>query len=413
LLKTMGISLNILTASGLIVAMGRVIDDTIVILDNIHRNAHESRLKLTPALLAEAVMEMIPAIVSSTATTVAVFIPITLVGGMIGAAFAGFAWSVVIALLTSLLVAMFVVPALYFVWHKGRANDSAISMEPVSQRMLSWALQRKKRFIAAISLMFLIAVTGAFFLPVNFLPANRSGQINVQLEFPEGTSLTQVDATVNRMEQTLKSDTEITTFSSVLGSSFTPQFDDVFDAGGGWMQTDNVANIAVSIKKNADLNTEMALLQKQLANLSGSAIVTVTNQNISGDDSQLKINLSGADAATLDNTAKLIRSKMQLVQGLSVVGAANDKEALPRFQISLNRDTMEQTGVQPEEVYKRIREYLSEGTRIEVKTGNQETIPFSIHTDILANIGSSSSMIDPQTVILTLMGKETFRGKDG
>jgi multidrug efflux pump subunit AcrB len=413
LLNTMGISLNILTASGLIVAMGRVIDDTIVILDNIHRKAHESRLKMTSVLVVEAVMEMIPAIVSSTATTVAVFIPITLVGGMIGAAFAGFAWSVVIALLTSLLVAMFVVPALYYVWHKGRANDSAISIEPVSQRMLSWALQRKRRFIAAFSLMFLIAGTGAFFLPVNFLPANKLGQINVQLEFPEGTSLTQVDATVTRMEQTIKSDTEITTFSSVLGSSFTPQFDDVFDAGGGWIQTDNVANIAISLKKNVDLNTEMALLQKQLANLSGSAICTVTNQNISGDDSQLKINLSGADVATLDNTAKLIRSKLQLVQGLSVVGAANDKEALPRFQISLNRGTMEQTGVHPEEVYKRIREYLFEGTRIEVKTGNQEAIPFSIHTDILAKIGGSSSMIDPQTEILTLLGKETFKGKDG
>jgi multidrug efflux pump subunit AcrB len=222
-----------------------------------------------------------------------------------------------------------------------------------------------------------------------------------------------VDATVKRMEQTIKSDTEITTFSSVLGSSFTPQFDDVFDAGGGWIQTDNVANIAISVKKNADLNTVMALLQKQLANLSGSAICTVTNQNISGDDSQLKINLSGADASTLDNTAKLIRSKLQLVKGLSVVGAANDKDTLPRFQISLNRGTMEQTGVHPEEVYKRIQEYLSEGTRIEVKTGNQETIPFSIHTDILANIGSSSTMIDPQTEILTLLGKETFRGKDG
>jgi multidrug efflux pump subunit AcrB len=413
LLKTMGISLNILTASGLIVAMGRVIDDTIVILDNIHRKAHESRLKLTSALLAEAVMEMIPAIVSSTATTVAVYIPIAIVGGMISSSFSGFAWSVVIALLTSLWVAMFVVPALYYVWHKGRTNDSAISIEPVSQRILSWALQRKRSFIVAICLMFLIAGVGAFLLPVNFLPATRSGQINVQLEFPEGTSLTQVDATVKRMEQTIKSDTDITTFSSVIGSSFTPQFDDVFDAGGGWIQTDNVANIAVSVKKTADLNAVMSLLRIQLGNLSGSAICTVTNQNISGDDLQLKINLSGADIATLDNTAKLIRSKLQLVQGLSVVGAANDKEALPRFQISLNRGTMERTGVHPEEIYRRIREYLSEGTRIEVKTGNQETIPFSIHTDILAKIGSSSRMMDPQTEILTLLGKETFRGKDG
>jgi multidrug efflux pump subunit AcrB len=413
LLKTMGISLNILTVSGLIVAMGRVIDDTIVILDNMYRKAHESGVKLTSALIAEAVTEMLPAIVSSTATTVAVYIPIAFIGGMISSAFSGFAWSVVIALLTSLLVAMFVVPALYHLWHKGRTNDSAISIEPVSRTILSRAFQRKGSIIAAFSVLFLIAGTGAFFLPVNFLPANRSGQINVQLEFPEGTSLMQVDATVKRMEQTLKSDTDITTFSSVLGSSFTPQFDDVFDAGGGWIQSDNVANIAVSVKKNADIDTVMAVLQKQLASLSGSAICTVTNQNISGDDSQLKINLSGADVATLDKAAILIRSKLQHVQGLNVVGAANDKEALPRFQLSLNRGAMEQAGVQPEEVYKRVREYLSEGTRIDVKTGNQETIPFAIHTDLLAKVGNSSAMTDLQTKILTQLGKETFKGKDG
>jgi multidrug efflux pump subunit AcrB len=413
LLKAMGISLNILTVSGLIVAMGRVIDDTIVILDNIYRKTHELRAKVTSVLLAEAVREMIPAIVSSTATTIAVYIPIAVIGGMISAAFSGFAWSVVIALLTSLLVAMFVVPTLYHVWHRGRTDDSAVSIEPVSHRVLSWAFQRKRRISVAFSLVFLIAATGAFFLPVNFLPAARSGQINVQLEFPEGTSLTQVDATVKRMEQTLKSNANITTFSSVLGSSFTPQFDDVFDAGGGWIQSDNVANIAVSINKSSDIKSVMVMLEQQLANLSGSAICTVTNQNISGDDSQMKINLSGADALTLDQTAKIIRSKLQVVQGLSVAGSANDKEGPPRFQISINRAVLEQTGVPAGEVYNRIRTYLSEGTRMDVKPGNQESIPFAIHTDLLTKIGNSSATTDPRTEILTLLGKETFKGKDG
>ncbi|MFC5647591.1 efflux RND transporter permease subunit [Paenibacillus solisilvae] len=413
LLKTMGISLNILTISGLIVAMGRVVDDSIVILDNMYRKAHESREKVNSVLLAEAVREMIPAIVSSTATTVAVYIPIALVGGMISSAFSGFAWSVVIALLTSILVAVFVVPALYLLWHKGRTNNSAISIEPISHRVLSWTFLRKGKITTAFCLMFLIAVVGSFFLPVNFLPTNRSGQINVQLEFPEGTSLPQVDETVRRMEQTLKSDANIATFSSVLGSSFTPQFDDVFDAGGGWIQGDNIANIVVSTKEDADIDTVTAELQKQLPNLSGTAICTVTNQNISGDDSQLKIDLSGADGVTLDNAAKIIRSKLQLVPGLSVVGTADDKEALPRFQISLNRDSVEQTGVQPEAVFKRIREYLSEGTRVDVKTGNQETIPFAIYTDLLENISGASAMTSPETEILSFLGRETFKGKEG
>ncbi|MCZ8516658.1 efflux RND transporter permease subunit [Paenibacillus filicis] len=412
LLKMMGISLNILTVSGLIVAMGRVVDDSIVILDNMYRKAHESREKVNSVLLAEAVREMIPAIVSSTATTVAVYIPIALVGGMISSAFSGFAWSVVIALLTSLLVAVFVVPALYHLWQGGRKNDSAVSIEPVSRRVLSWAFLRKGRIIAAFVTILLIAGSGAFFLPVNFLPANKIGQINVQLEFSEGTSLPEMDATVRRMEQTLKSDPNITTFSSVLGSTFTPQFDDVFDAGGGWIQGANIANIMVSIKEKANVDVMTAELQKRLSTLAGSAICTVTNQNISGNDSQLKIDLSGADAVTLDNAATTIRSKLQLVPGLSVVGAADNKEVLPRVQISLNQASIEQTGVDTEAIFRRIRNYLSEGMRIDVRAGNKETIPLVIHTDLISNIANSSAG-SPNADTLTLLGKETFKGKDG
>jgi multidrug efflux pump subunit AcrB len=413
ILKAMGISLNLLTVSGLIVAMGRVIDDTIVVLDNLHRKADEAGSNITAALLAEAVTEMMPAIVSSTATTVAVYIPIAIVGGMIGSAFSGFSWSVVIALLASLLVAVAVVPALYYAWRSKRKRDAAAAIESVSIRLLQRAIRSKGAFIAACVTLMLLSGIAAFSLPVNFLPATRSGQINVQLEFPEGTALAQVDAAVKRMEQTLKQDSSVASFSSVLGSSFTPQFDDVFDAGGGWIQGENVANIAVTVAKNADLHAEIAAMQNRLSSLAGSAVVTVANQNISGDDSQLKIDLSGADAAVLDTAARLVRSKLQSMDGISVAGAANDKEAPPRFQLTLDRSALEKEGIGPEDVYSRIRTYLNEGTVIEVKAGTETAIPVAIHTDMLANAGSSSSAKDPQTEILTQLGKETFRGTGG
>ncbi|KIL40277.1 acriflavine resistance protein B [Gordoniibacillus kamchatkensis] len=413
LLHAMGISLNILTVSGLIVAMGRVIDDTIVVLDNIHRKIRESHGRATSALIAEAAGEMIPAIASSTATTVAVYIPIAFVRGMIGAAFSGFAWSIVIALLTSLLVAVFVVPAFYCLGYGRRANDSALSIEPIARKLLSGAFRRRRAVIAVCVLLFVLSGVGAWLLPVNFLPANRSGQINVQLEFPEGTALTQLDAAVKRMEQALKPNKDIASFSSVLGSSFTPQFDDVFDAGGGWIQSESVANIAISVTNGAELQTVIDQLQTQLAGLAGSAAVTVTNQNIAGDDSQLKIELSGADAAALDAAARLIRSKLQHIQGLSVAGAVNDKEALPRFRLALDRAALDKAGIRPEDVYERIRIYLSEGARIDVNAGHKETVPLAIHTDKFALAGGSPAAADPQTQILTLLGQETFQGRDG
>ncbi|MCZ8514413.1 efflux RND transporter permease subunit [Paenibacillus filicis] len=413
LLKTMGFSLNLLTVSGMIVAMGRAIDDTIVVLDNMHRKAEEWKEKLNTRLLVEAVKEMVPAIVSSTATTAAVYIPIALVGGMISSAFSGFAWSVVIAIVTSLLVAALVVPSLYHLWQGVRAGARTPSIEPGSLRVLSWAFRRKGWIAAVCAGLLVIAVAGVFFLPVNFLPANKSGQINVQLEFPQGTTLTQVDAAVKRMEQALQSDAAVASFSSVLGSSFTPQFDDVFDAGGGWIQGSNIANIAVSVKELRNVDRVAAELQQRLAGLSGGAVYTVSNQNIAGDDSQLRIDLSGADALTLDQAARLIRSKLGLIQGLGVAGSADDKEGAQRFQLVLNREALERTGVSPEEVFGRVRDYLSEGMRIDVRTRGQEKVPFTIHTDLLAHVGGTSVMAEPQTGILTLLGKETFKGLDG
>ncbi|SFJ12260.1 Multidrug efflux pump subunit AcrB [Paenibacillus sp. UNC496MF] len=413
LLKTMGISLNLLTVSGLIAAMGRVIDDSIVILDNVYRRARETGSRMNAGLIAEAVREMLPAIVASTATTVAVYIPISLAGGMIGAAFSGFAWSVVIALLTSLLVAMFVVPAFYHLWRHGQRTERAVSLDSFWKPVLRWSVPRRGRITAAFVVLFALSVTGAAFLPINFLPAAKSGQINVQLEFPQDTPLAQMDAAVKRMEQTLKSDEDVASFSSVLGSTFTPQFDDVFDAGGGWIQSGTIANIAVSVQKKADVDAVTADLTQRLTGLAGGAVCTVTNQNIAGDDSQLKINFSGADALTLENAARMARSSLMNVQGLSVAGAADEKEdAVPRHRLTLNREALTQSGVSPEAVYDRVGAYLADGTRIDMKAGGQ-VIPFELRTDLAARSGQSGYVSDPVTDILTQLGQETFAGTDG
>lgn len=412
LLHVMGFSLNILTVSGLVVAMGRVIDDTIVILDNIHRKQSQSKSP-SSGRISEAAKEMLPAIVSSTATTVAVFFPIALVGGMIGAAFSGFAWSVVIALLTSLLVAALVVPALYDVWQKDLRSASGAAFEPVTRRVLQWAFPRKGRLISVFAVLLAGAVAGGFLLPVNFLPASATGQINVQLEFPERMTLSQVDAAVKRMEQVLASDTGISTYSSVLGSTFTPQFDDVFDAGGGWIQGDNIANIAVSVQKGEDVDAVTARLKERLTALSGSAVVTVTNQNISGDDSQVKIDLTGADGATLEQAAGSIRSSLEGMADLSVLGAADDEDGLAGYRVELDRAKLERAGVKPEQVMERVRNYLAGGTLVEMNAGRQETVRLEIRTELPAARDDASGMELPEMEVLAVLGRETFQGKDG
>jgi multidrug efflux pump subunit AcrB len=404
ILKTMGISLNILTVSGLIVAMGRVVDDSIVILDNMNRKVEEAKGITSFRLLTGAVSEMIPAIVSSTATTVAVYVPIALVGGIVGSAFSGFAWSVVIALIVSLVVSILVVPTLYNLFWKGKPSAVGDAFEPAAYKILTWVFKRKGK-VAVICLgLFLISVVGAAFLPVNFLPmTNKTGQIGVQVEMPQNTSLTEVDQEVQRLEALFKSNPKVVSFSSGLGSSFTPQSDDVFDAGGGWLQKPNIANLSVTVKKGTNVNAFIPELQKQLNDLSGKAVYTVSNSSIAGDDTQLKINLTGADNQTLESMALAIRNQLKLVPGLAVQGTAESDDHFTQYNITLNRKAIETYGIKLDDVLNRIQQYTAEGTKGSISI-DQNIFPIVIHSDVQK---------DASKDIFSLMGGETFLNKDG
>ncbi|MDP4103463.1 MAG: efflux RND transporter permease subunit [Bacillota bacterium] len=404
LLKTMGISLNLLTVSGLIVAMGRVVDDSIVILDNMTRKVHEAKGLNKNHMLTNGVFEMIPAIVSSTATTIAVYIPIALVGGMVSSAFSGFAWSVVIALIVSLFVSILVVPVLYNFFWKGKPHDIADHIEPHAQKMLS-RLFKHKRKVALITLgLFLLTAAGSAFLPVNFLPTNMNkGQVGVQVELPKNTSLSEVDAEVQRLEGLFRNNSKVDSFTSGLGSSFTPQSDDVFDAGGGWLQQPNIANLSITLKKGTDVNTFIPELLKQLNGFSSKAVYTVSNASIAGDDSQLKINLTGADSQTLETMAQTIRSQLKLIPGLGVIGAADAEDHTAQYQLTLNRKAIENYGIKLEDVLNRIQVYTAEGSKGVISI-NQTKYPIVIHTDEQKNKTKD---------IFTLMGEETFLNKEG
>ena len=113
LLNQMDITLNMMTLGAMTVAIGRVIDDSIVVVENIYRRMNLTTEKLQGrALVREATLQMFKPITSSTLVTVAVFLPIALVGGMVGELFMPFALTIVFALLASLLVAVTIVPML-------------------------------------------------------------------------------------------------------------------------------------------------------------------------------------------------------------------------------------------------------------------------------------------------------------
>ncbi|MBO7743063.1 efflux RND transporter permease subunit [Paenibacillus sp. MWE-103] len=416
ILKSMGVTLNILTVSGLIVAMGRIVDDAIVILDNMHRRMQEKREQGALHALSSSVVEMLPAIFGSTATTVAVYAPIALVGGIIGASYSGFAWSVVIALAVSFLVAMLVIPAFaYMGWHK--PSGKAVTLEPLMKPLLTSALKHRKTVLGTSLIVFLAAGWFAAQLPFSLLPGTASGQVAVQLELPKGTPLSEVDQAVQGVETVLGEDPQVDSYSAAFGSSFTPQADDVFDQGGGYIQQPNIANLSVALKDQQQAEAYIGSLRQRLGNQRGAAAVTVTNQNIAGDDSTINIMLSGADAGTLDKAAGAVRAKLAALDGLSVVGKTDLTNGVPKFTIALDRGKVIKAGVSRDAINHVLARYMTKGKDFDISvSGGTGIIPVDVYLDPVMTgqpKGDGALPVYAADQALASLRAETVKGTDG
>lgn len=414
ILKAMGITLNILTVSGLIVAMGRIVDDSIVILDNMYRSVQEGKGKGKLHLLASGAYEMIPAILASTLTTIAVYVPIAMVGGIVSASFSGFAWSVVVALVISFFVAALVIPTFGYLGWKS-LKDNSKNIEPVMEPVLRFAFKRKRLIVSLSVVIFLAAASYAATLPVNILPSSSSSSgasgVAIKLELPTGSPLSQVDAEVKKVEKVLSTNPNVSAYSSNYGSTGTPQSDDVFDEGGGYITPPNVANVSVSLKNKDSLPTVISQLQSQLPKLSKTVAYTVTDKSISGDDNQLKVMLTGADQQTLTTAAQIVRNKLLSIPGLTVAGQADTQKGLQKYRITLNRGKIDQAGVKLDDILKVLNRYLTR-TKDFSFTLDNHTIPGDMQLDQLQPLTRTRGTVTAKNVLDSLAA-ETIPAKNG
>lgn len=167
ILKQMDISLNIMTLGAMTVAIGRVIDDSIVVIENIFRRMSLKEEKLSGyELISSATREMFVPIMSSTMVTIAVFLPLALVTGSVGEIFRPFAWTVVLALLASLLIAITIVPMLAHAFFKNGIKGHHDDEQKVGRiagfyrKVLDWSLRHK----AIVSILSVLLLVGSLML---------------------------------------------------------------------------------------------------------------------------------------------------------------------------------------------------------------------------------------------------------
>ncbi|NNV06633.1 efflux RND transporter permease subunit [Geobacillus sp. C56-T2] len=208
LLREMDITLNLMTLGAMTVAIGRVIDDSIVVVENIYRRMTLPGESLSgKELIASATKEMFIPIVSSTIVTVAVFLPLGLVKGMVGELFLPFALTIVFALLSSLLVAVTVVPALaHSLFSKGvaakdvRVRERKQTLAFWYKRVLRWSLDHK--FIVSGTAVLLL-ISSLFLVPrvgVSFLPSDEQKMIVVTYSPAPGQTVDEVERIAKEVE---------------------------------------------------------------------------------------------------------------------------------------------------------------------------------------------------------------------
>ncbi|HEU4927716.1 MAG TPA: efflux RND transporter permease subunit [Vicinamibacterales bacterium] len=223
-MRWLGETINVMSMGGLAVAIGLVIDDAVVVVENIYRHLDKGQ---APAQAVQSGMtELIAPVVGSTLTTVVVFVPLGMLSGVIGQFFRALSITLAAAVLISLVQALTLIPLLAGWAANRRATQSGTAMhghktgglERVYSRTLDSTMRRP---ILGIVVALLLAAAGVLLfmrLGSGFLPAADEGGFVIDYNAPPGSALSEIDAVVRRMEDLLKQTPEIAAFTRRTGS---------------------------------------------------------------------------------------------------------------------------------------------------------------------------------------------------
>ncbi|MER5648778.1 efflux RND transporter permease subunit [Streptosporangium sp. NPDC002524] len=340
-------SLNLLTLGALTIAVGRVVDDSIVVLENIKRHLGYGEAK-RKAVLA-GVREVSGAVTASTLTTVAVFLPIAVVGGMVGQLFAPFAITVTVALLASLLVSLTVVPVLAYWFLKApvlspeqarvvREEAEAKEMRSPLQRaylpVLRFATRRRLVTVLIGVVVFAATMGLAGRLETNFIDSSGQDTVSISQRMPAGTDLATTDAAAKKVEEVLASLKGVRDYQVNVGG------------GGGFLGTGggggDRASYSVTIAEETDSAALEEELRGRLKELPEAEIGEVTVGGGQGGPGggatdQLQVIVQAPDVATLRTATETVRAAMADMGGLRDV-TSNLAAGAERVEVRVDRE---------------------------------------------------------------------------
>jgi multidrug efflux pump subunit AcrB len=345
-----GYSLNILTLGALTIAIGRVVDDSIVVIENIRRHYVGNADKLDS--IKRAVREVATAVSASTITTVAVFLPIAFVGDVTGELFRPFALTVTIAMLASLLVALTIVPVLaYWFLKPGKPllDADGAEIDPESEKappsrlqkaylpILRWTLKHSWVTLIIALLVLGGTIAAAPFMKTNFLGDSGQNTFTMTQSIGEAASLDAEDAAAKQVEDALKGVDGIQTVQVSIGSSGSA-LRDAFSGGG--------SGITYSITTDPDADQVQVRndVQDAVSKLDDAGTIDIASNNGGFGSSDIEIDVTAPDGTTLQTATDAVVAAVKGKSGIGQV-SSNLSASLPYIAVTVDRDKAARLGL--------------------------------------------------------------------
>ena len=358
----LGFTLNVLTLMALSLCVGLLIDDAIVVRENIMRHLAMGKSHHQAAL--DGTKEIGLAVMATTFTIVAVFLPVGFMGGIIGRFFHQFGLTVATAVLLSMFVSFTLDPMLSSIWYDPAAygqhgnsrlarllawNERLIARAgAVYRRLLGWSLDHRK----SVLVIALASFAGAFglmpWIGSEFVPEPDMSENMVTLTTPVGSSLEFTQAKVKQAEAALREFPEVTFTYATINT--------------GTVQGKNYANIFVKLTDRKDRNRSQKELQQplreRLARIGGIQVTHVGVYSSVGSGKPLQVSIQGADTKVLERLSSEVTKLMGAIPGVVDIDTSQ-KAAKPTIAVQVDRELASDLGLSVGQIGTAIRPFLA------------------------------------------------------
>ncbi len=375
-------TLNLLTMGGLALGVALIVDDSIVVLENIYRHRQQGYSLLDAARTATD--EVGNAVIASTLTNIAVFLPVVFVEGLASQLFKPLALTVSFSVAASLVVALTVVPLLssrYLKLTKPKEGTPSSRLFNASERwfdglyeryrkLLAWSLGHRKIVVIAVTVMFFGSLALFPLVGAEFLPTMDEGYVKVQVDLPNGTALEETDRYIRDIESLGEKIPEVkNVYASVGFTGSESMFGEVSsDRGQVYFE---LAGKDERQRSSGEVAEEIRHLVRSIPGADIQVSATGPASEGMGMGMPVQVNIKGDDLDTLERLAEEVVKHVEAVPGTRQV-TSSLAEGLPEIRVEVDRERASMYGLGGAEIASALRTAIQGSVATRYRTGEDE-----------------------------------------